>query len=44
MNDKDETRPDELAAAQTNEEPVEAQPVADAGSALVNDVEVVTAG
>jgi len=43
MNDKDETRSDELAAAQTNEEPVEVQAAADAGPALVNDVEVVTA-
>jgi ATP-dependent Lon protease len=43
MSDKDETRPDELAAAQTNEEPVEAPAPAEAAPALVNEVEVVTA-
>jgi ATP-dependent Lon protease len=43
MSDKDETRPDELAAAQTNEEPVEVPAPAEAAPALVNEVEVVTA-
>jgi ATP-dependent Lon protease len=42
MNDKDETRSGELAAAQTNEEPVEA--AADAEPVLAPDVETVTAG
>ncbi len=44
MNDKDETRSGELAAAQTNEEPVEAQATADAEPMLAPDVEPVTAG